>query len=68
MLYLLLMEDGSETVEQLEWGQDLALHEYASDDGGGCPPAGADGHLKEPLLEGHACTLSTKHGHGCGKG
>lgn len=51
--YLLLLKHGSKAVEELEWIQDLTLDQYAGYDGCGGPPTSADGHLEEPLLQGH---------------
>jgi hypothetical protein len=59
--HLLLMEDGSEAVEELEGGEDLALHEHARDDCGRRPDSRDDGHLKEPLFEGHALAAAAQH-------
>ena len=49
--YLLFVEDSAEAVEELEGGEDLALHEHAGDDGRCCPPSCACGHFEPPLFE-----------------
>ena len=56
------MEDGTEAVEELEGREHLALHEHPRDDGRRGPPARADGHLEEPLLERHSGSFAD---HGC---
>ena len=49
--YLLLVKDGSEAVEELEWCEDLALDQNTAYHCRSCPPSCADWHLKEPLLQ-----------------
>lgn len=49
--YLALDKDGSEAVEELERGDDVALDEDGCYDGSAGPVARADGHLVEPLLQ-----------------
>ena len=49
--YLVLYENRSEAVEELERGDDLTLHKYRRRDCSRTPPTCADGHLIEPLFE-----------------
>ena len=49
--YLALVEYCSETVEELEWRQDMALDQYSSEYCCSRPPARAHWHLEEPLLQ-----------------
>lgn len=56
--YLLLFENRSKAVEELERVQDLTLDQHAGYDGCGGPPTGADRHLEEPLFQGHAVTAA----------
>lgn len=58
---LVLDEHGAETVEELEGGDDMTLHQQRGRDGGSGPPARTDRHFVEPLLEGKLsdCPSST---------
>ena len=55
------MEDGAKAVEQLEGREDATLHQHARHHRRRRPPAGAHGHLEEPLFEGHA-VAGSQHG------
>ena len=48
--YLILNKDGSSTIEELEWSNDLALNQNRRDDGSRGPPSCTDWHLIKPLL------------------
>jgi len=61
---LILVEDSTETVEELEGSDNLALHESAGEDCCCRPPAGAEGHFPEPGFEGEA-GLSTHSAVSC---
>ena len=65
-MYLLFVEDGSEAVEELEGGEDLALDEQAGEDCGGCPDSGDDGHLEEPCGGAGQSLGRYFHGEVCG--
>ncbi len=53
-------KDGAEGVEELEWGQDVALDEDGGGDCSGRPVTGTDWHFVEPLFEGKlACNVSS---------
>jgi hypothetical protein len=56
--YLRLDKHSSETVEELERSNDLALYKSAGENRRRRPPSGAKWHLPEPGLEGKA-RLST---------
>lgn len=58
---LVLEEDGPEAVEQLEWGDDVALHQYAGRDCRRGPPSRAHGHFVEPCLEWELPGLAAEH-------
>lgn len=68
--YLTLVPDGAKAVEELERCEDVTLDQKACKDCCGRPPAGADWHLVEPLLERNlaepsistACTKHSSHG------
>ena len=49
--HLRLLEDCAVAIEELKWGDQLALHQAAGQDRRGCPPSRADGHLPEPCFE-----------------
>jgi hypothetical protein len=49
--YLSFDKDSSKAVEQLKWGDNLALNESARQHGGERPPSCACWHLPEPSLE-----------------
>ncbi len=48
---LVLNEDSTEAVKELEGRDDVTLYQQRSCDRGGGPPACTDGHFIEPLLE-----------------
>lgn len=50
-MYLILHEHSSETVEELEGRDDLALYQYRRCYGRAGPVSGADRHLVPPLLK-----------------
>lgn len=49
-LYLVLEEDSSKAVEQLEWGHDLALNQYASYHSSCRPVSRHHWHLEKPSI------------------
>lgn len=48
---LALVEDCAEAVEEVEWTDYVALHEYAGHHCSGRPVSGADRHFEKPLLQ-----------------
>ncbi len=62
--YLSLIENGSDTVEQLEGRDHLALDECAREHCCGSPPTGAYGHLPEPGLKWVAAAVADHLVHG----
>lgn len=60
--HLLLVEDGSVAVEELEGGEDLALDEDAGDDGRGGPGTSDDRHLDCVSVSGQQATCDLRCG------
>ena len=56
--YLTADKDGAERIEELEGRQDVALDQQASDYRCRRPPASADWHLEEPLLQRQTSQIS----------
>ena len=75
VIYLVLYKDGPEAVEELEWGNDMALNEDGGDYCSCGPIACTSRHLIKPLLEGelaHGSSAASPtehviHIHDCGR-
>lgn len=50
-VYLVLVEDCTEAVEEVEGVNNMTLDQNARHHCGSCPISSADGHLEEPLLQ-----------------
>jgi hypothetical protein len=63
--HLRLQINSAETVEKLEWGEDMALDENGGGHRGCCPPSCARGHLIKPLLQRKLARLPVISPYGC---